>query len=193
MIAAVLLAAGRSTRMGEPKLLLPWRGEATLISQVVKRYLSAGVDEIFVVTGANREAVEAAIDPQQAHTIFNPRYAHEEMLSSLQVGLGAVETTPAAAALVSPADIPDVKSSTIRALIDRWRAEEADIVAPSYEFQRGHPILIASVLFPAILKLGPGDTLRSYLRRHESGIRHVEVDDAGILRDVDTPKDYRRQ
>lgn len=193
MIAAVLLAAGRSTRMGTPKLLLPWGEEPALIAHVVQRYQEAGVDEIFVVTGASRDEVQAAVEPLAVRTVFNPRFEGEDMLSSLQVGLREVDGTDAAAAVVSPADIPDVQADTIRALIECWREGEPTIVVPSYEFQRGHPILLGRTEFAGILGLQPGDTLRRYLRENESRLTYVEVQDPGILRDVDTPQDYRRQ
>jgi molybdenum cofactor cytidylyltransferase len=192
VIAAVLLAAGRSTRMGTPKLLLPWGEEPTVIAHVIQRYQEAGVDEIFVVTGAERRAVEAAVDPFGVRSVFNPRYEEGEMLSSLQVGLREVDAADAAAALISPADIPDVLVGTIRALIGGWGEGGGTIVAPSFEFRRGHPILLARSEFAGVLRLPPGDTLRRFLRENESRLTYIDVDDPGILRDIDTPEDYRR-
>lgn len=190
MIGAILLAAGESTRMGEPKLLMPWGEGETIISHVAKCYLAAGLDQVIVVTGAFREEVELEIGAMPVQCVFNPRFAEEEMLFSLQVGIRRLKGTPAAAALISPADIPDVKVETILAITRHWHEHGGALLTPSYNRRSGHPILIERSVWADVLRLGPDETLRIFLHRRAGDRSYVEVDDPAILRDVDTPEDY---
>ena len=94
MITALILAAGQSRRMGQPKMLLPW-GETSILGQVIATFRVAGADDVVVVTGGDRERVEALVGVS-ARTIFNPEYSQGEMLSSIQAGLaGVLSPTPA--------------------------------------------------------------------------------------------------
>ncbi|HLF81383.1 MAG TPA: NTP transferase domain-containing protein, partial [Anaerolineales bacterium] len=100
MIAAVLLAAGESRRMGRPKLTLPWGPGGSVVSQVVARFREAGADPVLVVTGGDRKEVERALDDSGVHCLFNPNYRQGGMLSSIKVGLGRLLGGDAEAALV---------------------------------------------------------------------------------------------
>ena len=88
MIGAVVLAAGRSQRMGRPKMILPW-GETTVIGQVANVLLAVGVDDVLVVTGGAQNEVEGALTGMPVRTVFNPEFANGEMMHTLQVGLAA--------------------------------------------------------------------------------------------------------
>ena len=89
MITALILAAGQSKRMGQPKMLLPW-GEETVLGHVIATFKEAGVEDVLIVTGGVREQVEKLVG-KSAHTVFNPEFAKEEMLSSVQVGLAELK------------------------------------------------------------------------------------------------------
>lgn len=188
MITAIVLAAGESRRMGRPKLALPW-GKTTVLGQVLATYTHAGVDNLLVVTGGNRDQVEALIG-DSARVVFNPDYARGEMLSSLQCGVRNLE--PACKAiLIALADQPLLRSDSVKAVIAAYQdSSQASIVVPSYQLRRGHPWLATAIHWDEILELRAPLSLRDFLRRHQEEIHYVTVDDPGVLQDLDTPDDY---
>lgn len=188
MIAAVILAAGASRRMGQPKLTLPWRGGETIIGHVIQVYRSAGAEPIVIVSAANDDGLTDALS---ALEVISARVAPGgEMLASVKAGLTALNDGETEAALLSPGDHPMLQAGTVGYLMDSWRAGSEPIVAPSIGGRRGHPILVERSLWPAILSLGADRTLRDFLRGREGEIRYVVVDDRGVIRDIDTPQDY---
>lgn len=188
-IAAVVLAAGQSRRMGYPKLVLPW-GEETVIGHVVSVLKTGGVGKIVVVTGGAREQVENALKGVPAQCIYNPK--HERgMLSSLYVGLQNLDEE-ITAVLVTLGDQPQIEPEVIRALISRYLQRGSRLVVPSHSRRRGHPWLVDRALWSAILTLQPHQTLRDFLKAHEEEIDYVLVDSETVLLDIDTPQDYRQ-
>jgi molybdenum cofactor cytidylyltransferase len=192
MIAAVLLAAGESRRMGRPKLTLPWGTGGSVIAQVVSRFREAGADPLLVVTGGDREEVEQALQGTGAQCLFNPNYRQGGMLSSIKVGLSGLLDGEAEAAMMAPADLPSLTVGTLRGLLDHWRRSGADLVVPSYEMRRGHPVLMGRAHWQSVLDLAEGETLRDFLRRKADQIDYVVVDDPGVIQDLDTPEEYGR-
>ncbi len=192
MVGAVILAAGASRRMGRPKMPLPWREGRTILQQVIHIAESAGADPILVVTGSDREVVEALLHGTRARPVFNPAHRQGGMLSSIQAGLRALERTPVQAAFLMPGDLPKVRPATVRTLLDAWAEEPARLVVPSFAHRAGHPVVIPRERWPEILALGAGETLRDFFRRHRGEIRYVVVEDEGVLQDLDTPEAYRR-
>jgi molybdenum cofactor cytidylyltransferase len=190
-VAAIVLAAGESRRMGRPKMTLSWPGGGTVIGQVARTFLGAGCQPVVVVTGGDRGAVEAALDRIPVHMVQNPRYAEGEMLSSIQAGLRSL-LPGVEAALISPGDLPLLRMETIRRVVGAWERSGSPLVAPSFEGRRGHPVLVARSQWPALLALAEGQTLRDFLRARNTAIEHVTVDDPGIRTDLDTPDEYRR-
>lgn len=187
-VGAVVLAAGCSTRMGRPKVLLPW-GDGAVITAIVDRLRGAHLNEIVVVTGHERERVEAALAGQPVRFAHNPGYATGEMTSSLQVGLRALSPGTAACLLVL-GDQPLLRGRVIWQLLDAYARAPGGIVAPSYHGRRGHPVLIDRAFWPALLALGEGEAPRDVLRARADAIQHIEVDTNWVLRDIDTPEDY---
>ena len=190
MIAAVLLAAGESRRMGSPKLALPWRGEGSLIAALANTFVAAAAAPVIVVTGGDRQAVERTLDPEKIQPVFNPDYASSEMLGSIQAGLGALEDEAIEAAFICPGDLPFLQVETVRGLRQTWERRRSRILAPSFERRRGHPVLFVRALWPEILALEAGETLRDYMHRRSEWIEYMETKDAGVLKDIDTPADY---
>jgi molybdenum cofactor cytidylyltransferase len=202
VISAVVLAAGLSARMGRPKLLLPY-GERTVIEQVVSMLLSSPADEVLVVTGHEREAVELALAGWPVRAVFNPDYAAGEMLSSVQVGLEAA--VPASrAALLAVGDMPAVEAGVVAQLVAAYRSlpespqpsgrcSDDCVYIPSYRMRAGHPVLVPRSYWPAILALPRGASLRSAWQAEGSRIHWVTVDTPSVLRDMDTPTDYERE
>jgi len=194
VISAIVPAAGLSTRMGGPlpKPLLPW-GRWTIIEQVVSTLLLAGVAEVVVITGHQHAAIEAALQQSPARCLYNPQFASAEMLSSLQVGLRALPDA-CQGALIALADQPQIEPAVVQAVLAAFHASQAQqIVIPSYQMRRGHPICLPRWLWPTILALPPEASLRAAIHPHSAAIRHVMVETPSILADLDTPAQYTAQ
>lgn len=192
-VGAVVLAAGRATRMGRPKVLLPWDGN-TVIGSIVERLKAANLSEIVVVTGHERTAVEAAVSNtrdlggapvQFAH---NLNYRTGEMLSSFQTGLNALSEGTSACLLVL-GDQPLLSGRVMWRILEAYaKSAERYIVAPFSETRRGHPVLFDQTHWPELLSLGPNNAPRDLLRQRE--VFPVPVSSSSIFHDIDTPADY---
>ncbi|MBI4731751.1 MAG: nucleotidyltransferase family protein [Chloroflexi bacterium] len=193
-VSAIILAAGESQRMGQPKLLLPWGGR-TVLGQVVSTFAAAGIEEIVVVTGGTRELVEEEVGRLArqfpARAVYNPEYARDGMLSSIQRGIGSLGLRPRAA-LIGLGDQPQVREDTVRATCVAFVEKRAQLVVPTHGGRRGHPWLAARPLWDEILSLPASITPRQFLAIHAGKIEYVETDDS-ILQDLDTPEDYASQ
>ena len=187
MITALILAAGQSKRMGQPKMLLPW-GEKTVLEQVIHTFKAANVDEILVITGGDREQVEPLVG-DSAQTVINPEFAKGEMLSSVQAGLMGIKPETEAV-LIGLGDQPQVQERSVRLVVEAYHENKASIVVPSFQMRRGHPWLVTLQHWDEIQRMGSTESLRNFLNRHTNEIQYVEVGDTGILKDLDTPKDY---
>jgi molybdenum cofactor cytidylyltransferase len=188
MIAAVVLAAGESRRMGRPKMVLPWQ-DTTIIGQVVRTLAGAGVEDIVVVTGGAGELVEAALQGLPARPVFNPDYHQGEMISTFQTGLAALSGA-ARAALVALGDQPQIEAWVVESVISAYQSSQAQLVVPSFRMRRGHPWLLDRSLWQEALALTNPATLRDFLNQQASRIHYVSVDSPSILMDLDTPDDY---
>lgn len=188
MIAALILAAGQSRRMGKPKMLLPW-GTNTILGQVIQEFQAAGVNDIIVVTGGDRPEVERVAEASSARTVFNAAYASEEMLSSLQIGLRSM-ASGADAAMVALGDQPQIQRQTIERIAQYYAERGASVIVPSYRMRRGHPWLVARERWDDILRMQAPQTPRDFLNQNADSIRYLLVDTPTILQDIDTPQDY---
>ncbi len=190
MISALILAAGQSKRMGQPKMLLPW-GKTSVLGQVIEVVRAAGVEDILVITGGARREVERIVKQHAVRTAHNADYASGEMLSSLQTGLRALrENASAEAALICLGDQPQVEERSVRAVVSRFVETGAGLIVPSYRMRRGHPWLAARPLWGEILQMQSLQSSRDFLNRHAVEIEYVMVDSPSILSDLDTPEDY---
>jgi molybdenum cofactor cytidylyltransferase len=187
-VAAVILAAGTSTRMGQSKLLLPW-DDRTVVETVVARLIAARVAEIIVVTGHQADQVTRLLADLPVRTVHNPAYVHGEMLSSLQVGLLALPATTAAC-LVVMGDQPMIEGRVIGRLLAAYAEGRGDIVLPVHRGQRGHPVLIGQRFWPDLLAL-QGGAPRDVIKRYPEQVVEVQVSTDSVLRDIDTPEQYR--
>jgi molybdenum cofactor cytidylyltransferase len=196
VIGAIVLAAGESKRMGTQKLLLPF-GDTTVAGTVVRTAETSRVDRVIVVIGADRDRVRAELErgrsaepPQTAKLVFavNEDYL-SGMLSSIQTGFKSLPPD-AEAAVVMLGDQPFLPAEVVDAVVAAYREGGAGIVIPVFRGRRGHPVLVATKYRDEVLGLDPSDGLRQLMRAHPGDIREVEVDDANILRDLDTPEEY---
>ncbi len=188
MIAAVILAAGQSRRMGRGKMSLPW-GANTMLGQVIETFRVSLVEDILVVTGGDKEAVEMIAESWRASTAFNPAYAEDDMLSSLQVGLAALRDN-IEAAFIALGDQPQIQKQTVERLAEEYAETGASLIVPSYQMRRGHPWLVGRELWDEIRLMRPPETARDFLNRHAQTIDYLVVDTPTVLQDIDTPDEY---
>lgn len=188
LVAGVLLAAGRSTRMGRPKQLLPWRGEP-LVRHMARIALATRLCELVVVTGAVAEAVRAALADLPVRLVHNPAFA-EGQSTSLRAGIRALAPS-VEAAMILLVDQPLLQPATIDTLIAAWRPPW-QIVAPRYAGQRGHPVVFARALFEQLCAIEGDRGARNLLQTHATTTLLVDVADAGVVLDMDTPDMYAR-
>jgi len=199
MITALILAAGASRRMGQPKMLLPW-GDETVLTHVISVFQKAGVDDVLVVTGGAKDEVENLIARLNVRMTHNPEYATEEMLSSIQCGIRTFNLTPpplsceerGAAMLIGLGDQPQVQERSVRMVCDAFRESKSNLVVPSYRMRRGHPWLVAQSLWDELLKMRAPQSPRDLLNAHADQIHYVDIDEPTILADLDTPSDYEK-
>jgi len=189
MIWAVVLAAGESKRMGEPKLLLPFRGR-TLLEDVVTAVLRAPVDRTLVVLGAFADRIGALLDPYPVERTVNPDY-RSGMLSSVRCGIRSLPPG-ARAALIFLGDQPGISPGTIAAVLEAFRTTGKGLILPVRGGSGGHPLLVDMKYRDAIEALDPGVGLKGLLALHPEDVGRVEAGEDAILIDIDTPEDYRR-
>jgi molybdenum cofactor cytidylyltransferase len=187
MIPAVVLAAGASRRMGRPKALLPL-GHTTFVRRIVEALEAAEVTNIFVIVRHEiRDLVATEIEGvATARVVVNP-HAEDGQLSSLVTALDTIDE--AGAVLVTLVDVPLVRPSTIRALIARAGASPALILRAVHHGRHGHPVIFKHEVFAALRSADPALGAKAVMRA--VAVEDVEVDDPGIVSDVDTPEDYR--
>jgi molybdenum cofactor cytidylyltransferase len=192
MISAIILAAGESRRMGQPKMLLPW-GDVTVLGQVISTYQAAGVQDVLVVTGGAGEQVTAIARQHGARSLFNEQYGKGEMLSSLQCGLRLLssEEAGAQAVLVGLGDQPQLQAGCVKQICETFRQTSARLIVPSFQMRRGHPWLVERSFWEELLELDSPQSPRDFINQHAGEILYVQVDTPSILADLDTPQDYR--
>ena len=194
LIAALVLAAGASSRMGRPKAALPLGpGLGTVLSRGVATLLAAGVPRVVVVAGAHPDAVRDALDGTDARVsvVDNPAWAVGQ-LSSLIRGLDAVDDGRLDAVLMTLVDVPLVAPATVRHLIDTWRETRAPIVRPARGDTHGHPVLFDRSIFAELRAADPTRGAKPVVHAHAHEIINVAVGDEGAFLDLDTPEDYAR-
>lgn len=190
MISAIILAAGESKRMGQPKMLLPW-GKTTVLGQVISTFQTAGIEDIVVVLGGARERVEEIVKQYGARSIFNADFANGEMLPSLQRGIEA-QSPQAQATLIGLGDQPQIQEGTVRLVCETFTTMQSKVVAPSYQMRRGHPWLVKRSLWDELLEMRPPQSPRDFLNRHAKEIQYVQVQTSTILADLDTMEEYKK-
>ena len=190
MIDAIVLAAGRSRRMGTQKLLLPFAGQ-TVIGHVVDQALAGQVRQVIAVVADEHGPVASALSNKPVGLVVNPD-VEGEMLSSVRVGLRAL-SADASAALIVLGDQPSLRGVLVRRLIDSFETSNKGIVAPVYNGKRGHPLLIAARYFAELPTCYDDVGLRGLLTAHSDDIGEVAVTDSGVLADMDYPEDYQRE
>ena len=189
-VAAILLAAGRSRRMGAFKPLLPF-GAETVIETCINQLLAAGCDEIVVVVGHRAEEVRAQVSHLPVRFAVNDE-AGSEMGVSIARGVEALnEDGATGAVLVALADHPAVTAGEIEEVIAAHRRTGARLVVPEWQGRGGHPVLVSLSLRASLLRLDSTGGLRALFEAHAGEVLRVPVASRYIARDMDTWEDYR--
>ncbi len=191
-VGAVVLAAGSSSRMGEAKQLLPLAG-STVLERTLENLLVANVDEIVLVLGSSAEIIlqRMAEFPKKNLKIFvNTEYG-QGMATSLRVGLAGLDEN-IDAALIVLADQPFIRAETFDRIIDQYRRSDTQIVIPMFKGLRGNPILLDRSIFHEVMALRGDIGCRAIFGNHLDRIVKAEVNDIGILLDIDNKDDYER-
>lgn len=187
MISAIILAAGKSARMGQNKMLMKW-GDQTVLEKVIQTIRATEIEDIILVT--NNEIQEIS---NKWITNYGIRFAinetNYEMLSSIQLGLQH-QKTESKTTLITLGDQPQIESSSVRAVCEIYKKKKPNLVVPSYQNRRGHPWLVAKPLWDEILKMKENQTPRDFLNAHINEIEYVNLDTPTILQDLDTLEDY---
>ncbi len=188
MTCAIILAAGRSERMGAPKLLLPFAG-STVIARVADAFLDAPVDLTIVVVRPGDERVRAALGSRPVKFVENTD-PQSDMLGSVRCGLRALPAGTKAV-LVSPGDQPSLEAGLVRQMLSFYRDKEPGILVPVHAGQRGHPLVFAGRFCQEILSSYDGVGLRGFVQAHAAEVLEGPSPDRVVLEDLDTPAEYQ--
>lgn len=188
-VAAVILAAGSSERMGKVKQLLPVRGQP-MVRSVTETVCAAGFAQVIVVVGAYAGRIAPTLTGLPITIVVNKEWS-QGLSTSVRAGLDAIQPTSRAAVMVL-ADQPMLPAELLRSLVRRYQATQAPIVAPYHAGLRSNPVLFDRSLFGELLELKGDIGARTIIARYKDAIARVEVHDAFASLDVDTPQDYTR-
>ena len=185
MISAIVLAAGRSQRMGAFKPLLPF-GKQTVIESTIEYLRKGGVETVVVVLGHRAPEVLNRIGGLGVKFVLNPD-PDSEMTASIRAGIQKIP--PSGATLITPADLPAVPPSVVTTLISEWQ-NGSKLIIPTYENRGGHPVLIDLRYRAELQNLDPARGLKALFAAHPGDVKRVPVDSPFIARDMDTWDDY---
>jgi len=189
-VTAIVLAAGKSTRMGQQKLLMPFEGKS-MIATVAGKITGSVVSRTIVVTGSDRNKIEEELEAYPVLFVDNERY-EEGMLTSVQAGVAA--TGPETDGyLILLGDQPMVSEPLINRLISVFQKGGKGLLIPVFRGKRGHPVLIGSKYKNEIKILNPEIGLRELFLNHPDDIQEIEVESEDVLKDIDTPEEYDRE
>ncbi|HXG50874.1 MAG TPA: nucleotidyltransferase family protein [candidate division Zixibacteria bacterium] len=193
MIAAVILAAGESSRMGSPKALLPVGGER-FIDRIVRALAASKAGRIVVVLGHRAEEIRQQIRDLPVTIVINEDYRLGQ-LSSLQAAVRELQKFPEAAGidavLVHLVDHPCLSAALVDRMIDAFYRSGKLIVVPCYRGRRGHPVIFARALFDELLRAPLAVGAKAVVQAHPKETLEIETDEEGVAIDVDTPQEYQ--
>ena len=190
MICSIVLAAGRSRRMGAQKLLLPL-GDRPVIARIVDEVLCSPVDRVFVIVGPDGGQIAEALAGRRVEFITNTD-PEAEMLSSVRCGLRAMPED-CTAVLVVLGDQPGVTADVVAALVQAYKTSGRGIAMPTHNGRRGHPLLFAMRYRDEILNHYKDVGLRGLLHAHPEDVCEIEFPTPNVIDDMDLPEDYERE
>lgn len=188
-VGVVVLAAGASKRMGEPKLLLPW-GKRSIIEHTVEQLIKLKTDPIVVVTGHYSTEIKSVLERWEVQFAQNRAFKTAELGGSLRAGLNALPDN-ASAALIVLGDQPNIPPKVIQHILMAYAEQQRDIILPQFDGRTGYPVLIARRHWSELLAMKDDAGFEKWLTAHTPEALRVTVDTDAIFRSVDTPQDYR--
>jgi molybdenum cofactor cytidylyltransferase len=188
VIAAVVLAAGESSRMGADKALLMYRGR-TFLEIIISALREGGVGRVVVVLGHHAELIEQSVDLSTVEVVVNQNYRRGQT-SSLQAGLRVLAANETDGVVFCLVDHPAISAETVNKLIQYFRSTGKPVVIPQLNGKHGHPVLVGREVFAQIAALGPSQGADTVIHKYRDRTEFVEVTDPAILIDVDDPESY---
>ena len=190
MLAAIVLAAGASERMGgHPKALLSWHGEAFL-SGILKACFAAGIERRVAVLGHHADQILERLVLDDV-TVVHSTDLDAGPIGSIRTAIASVARHPVSGILVWPVDRPHVQVATIEALCAAMAAHAQPIILPRYQGRRGHPVIFRRELFDELLAVANDEGARAVVRRDPARVFAVDVRDPAVVQDVNTPDEYQ--
>ena len=191
-LAGVVLAAGRSARMGSPKALLDFLGLPFAV-RILEALEALEVKTRVVVLGQDAPRIQPVLAGHDCMIVENPE-PETGPIASLRGALRALQPVQPTAVLVWPVDLPHVRVTTVEQILEAHRRTNGSIVVPTLGERRGHPVIWGSRLFGELLE-SPAATregARAILRQHQQDVLSVPVDDPAVIDEINTPDDYER-
>ena len=176
--------------MGKQKLLLPY-GSKTVIEHIIDELRQSPVSRITVVTGHDHERIVSRLNDRNVTSIRNPNFT-QGMITSVRSGLETIRDE-ATGCLLALGDQPGISPGIVAQMIERFHPEDAPIVYPLYNGQKGHPLIFSNRYFNEIKAHYDDVGLRGLLQAHPTYCHPLTVDDDRVLEDIDTPEDYERE
>lgn len=187
MISAVILAAGQSARLGEPKQLVPWQG-MTLLDFTISVIQKSGIEDMVLVLGASADEIRKTINKHQLRIVYNVSWATGKA-SSIRAGLNAISFT-STGALFFLCDQPYLSSDLICSIVQAGDSSNTDIIAPAVGDQLSNPVLFKKRIFPAFYALQGEEGGKNLFLKYE--VQRVPWKDERILLDIDTQEDLKK-
>jgi molybdenum cofactor cytidylyltransferase len=188
-ITALILCAGRSSRMGNLKPLLPL-GKDNFIERSINLFRRVDIKDILIVLGHEAQKIITFLDGLNVRWVLNDNY-DRGMFSSIQTGVRKLDEN-SGAFFLHPADIPFVHADTLQFLMQAFETGKTDVCRPCYLGRPGHPPLVSTALTGAISEFNGAGGMRAVFARYREKTLDIDCHDPGILMDIDTPEDYEK-
>ncbi len=190
MIAATVISAGTSSRMGYPKALLEFHGR-TFLETILDAMRAVGVQRRVVVLGPDAGKILKHIDLRDT-TVLSTERLDAGPIGSIRAAIREVQAHPVDGLLVWPVDMPQVTIATVETLLERFLTSDRVIAVPEFDGTRGHPVIFGRATFQELLDAPDTEGARSVVRADSSRVLTVSVPDSGVVEDLNTPSEYQR-
>jgi len=189
-LAAAILAAGESRRMGRPKALVPFEG-LTFVEHLLQATNHPRVGIVRVVLGANAESIQAELELDQEIVVVNQDW-QQGQLSSIQSAIRSLPADQTAGLLLCPVDHPLISTQLVSRLIAEFDSDRKLIVVPTHQGRRGHPVIFHASLYAELLDASPNVGARQVVWAHPDAIAEIETDEAGVILNLNDPETIRK-
>lgn len=189
-LAAAILAAGESRRMGRPKALVPFEG-LTFVEHLLQATNHPRVGIVRVVLGANAESIQAELKLDQEIVVVNQDW-QQGQLSSIQSAIRSLPADQTAGLLLCPVDHPLISTQLVSRLIAEFDSDRKLIVVPTHQGRRGHPVIFHASLYAELLDASPNVGARQVVWAHPDAIAEIETDESGVILNLNDPETMRK-